>query len=91
MEQFSICSSDSIWEDEERRNEYIGNKIANANRMAGNSPQTAMYFNGFIRYDQDAYVKTTYKNPGKNIGSQSNIDEKSDATDVSSEQCYQVN
>lgn len=27
MEQFSICSSDSIWEDEERRNEYFESKF----------------------------------------------------------------
>ncbi|XP_055304135.1 homeobox protein Mohawk isoform X3 [Sitodiplosis mosellana] len=95
VEQFSICSSDSIWEDEERRNEYIGNKIANANRMAGNSPQSAMYFNSFLRFDQDVYVKPTYKNSDNNhekiehLG-QSNADAKSDATDLSNEQCYQV-
>lgn len=27
VEQFSICSSDSIWEDEERRNDYIESKF----------------------------------------------------------------
>lgn len=96
VEQFSICSSDSIWEDEERRNEYIGNKIAEANRMAENSSQSAMYFNSFIRFDQDAYVKPTYKKSGNNIEkgehlSQTNVDAKSDATDYSNEQCYQVN
>lgn len=95
VEQFSICSSDSIWEDEERRNEYIGNKIANANRMAENSAQSAMYFNSFNRFEQDAYVKPTYKKSDNNAEkseqlSQSNVDAASDATDFSNEQCYQV-
>ncbi|XP_031628275.1 homeobox protein Mohawk isoform X2 [Contarinia nasturtii] len=86
VEQFSICSSDSIWEDEERRNEYIDSKIG-IKRTMTNSP---MYFNSFIRFDENAYVNATYKtsNTDKNV-IQSNVDEKCDATDVSNEQCYQ--
>lgn len=30
VEQFSICSNDSIWEDEERRAEYFEKKMLNA-------------------------------------------------------------
>lgn len=47
-----------------------------------------MYFNSFIRFGQDGYVKPTYKKNENNI--ENNVDAKSDATDYSNEQCYQV-
>lgn len=82
MEQFSICSNDSIWEDEERRNEYIHSKIV-LKRNVDNAMQP-MYFNGFVRFDQTTYVNPAYKNNDSDRNdnlSQSNVDTKCDAND----------
>lgn len=93
MEQFSICSSDSIWEDEERRNEYIESKL-NGNRNVDGSPQ-AIFFNSLIRFDQNGYANPKYNNNDNKIDknehlSPSNTDTKSDGTHYSNDRCYQV-
>lgn len=93
MEQFSICSGDSIWEDEERRNEYIESKMA-ANRNAEDSPQP-MYFNGFVRIDPNAYINPTYKNADGNFVQDEHVckpsaNAKSDDINYLNEQSYQV-
>lgn len=76
VEQFSICSSDSIWEDEERRNEYIENKLgANRNMEI------------FTRFNQDGRTNSTLKSTNnKNV----NANISNDIT-YPNEQCYQVN
>lgn len=93
MEQFSICSSDSIWEDEERRNEYIESKMA-LNRNAEDSPQP-MYFNSFVRIDPNAYRNPTYKTTDGNFVQDEHLskrgtDAKSDDINYLNEQSYQV-
>lgn len=92
MEQFSICSNDSIWEDEERRNEYIESKL-NSNRNGENASQP-MYFNNFIRFDQNSHVKPAY-NKNYNTFKKTELlsqsaDDKSGGTNHPNEECYQV-
>lgn len=93
VEQFSICSSDSIWEDEERRNEYIESKIGIAHRNAENSSQHPMYLNNLTtRYDQNAYVNPTYKRrQSKFDNDELTSDRKTNDINYTNEQCYQVN
>lgn len=88
VEQFSICSGDSIWDDEERRNEYIESKLALAHRNAENASQHPIFLNNLARFEQNAYANPLYKLK------QSKFDKdelKSNDINLSNEQCYQVN
>lgn len=93
VEQFSICSSDSIWEDEERRNEYIDSKMAIAHRNAENSSQHLMYLNNLTRFDQNAYANPTYKRRQSKFDNNDELtsDRKNNDNNYTNEQCYQVN
>lgn len=88
VEQFSICSSDSIWADEERRNEYIDSKIRNAE----NAAQHPIYLNNLTRFDpQNAYVSSTYKRrQSKFDNDELTSDRKNNDINYANEQCYQV-
>lgn len=90
VEQFSICSSDSIWEDEERRNEYIESKMAIAHRNAENQPQRPIYLNNITRFDQTAYINSTYKHRPNKFENDDDDDRKTYEANNTNEQCYQV-
>lgn len=94
VEQFSICSSDSIWADEERRNEYIDSKIAIAQRNAENSMQPhPIYLNNFTRFDnQNAYVNSSFnkRRQSKFDNDEVASDRKNNDINYTNEQCYQV-
>lgn len=90
VEQFSISSTDSIWEDEERRNEYLESKLGACRK--GEPP--SVYFNSLLRFDQSEYVNPTYANPDGELdktNTKTNVDGKCDDKNFSDEQCYQVN
>lgn len=95
VEQFSICSSDSIWEDEERRNEYIESKIGIAHRNAENlAQQHPIYLNNFARFDhQNTYANATaYKRRQSKFENNDELasDRKHSDINYTNEQCYQV-
>lgn len=52
VEQFSICSNDSIWEDEERRNDYLESKFGEHRDI--NKFAHAIYYNDLQRLQQFA-------------------------------------
>lgn len=90
VEQFSISSTDSIWEDEERRNEYLESKLGACRK--GEPP--SVYYNNLLRFEQSDYVNPTYVNPDSELdksNTKTNVDGKCDDKNLSDEQCYQVN
>lgn len=89
VEQFSICSDDSIWEDEERRNEYLESKMGISHRNADNSMQHPMYLTHF---NQNACINPTYKHrQSKLVADERTSDRNNVELNYANEQCYQVN
>lgn len=92
VEQFSICSSDSIWEDEDRRNEYLESKMGILHRNAENSTQRTVDLNHFIRLNHNACINSTYKHRHSKLNADDvTCDRKNTDMNYSNEQCYQVN
>lgn len=99
VEQFSICSSDSIWEDEERRNEYFESKSLTLNAAGQLTP--IIQFNGYNRFEKNTFngfqIKDTNDNfevAGEPIQKSHDLiedDIKADKpVNYTTEQCYQV-
>lgn len=100
VEQFSICSSDSIWEDEERRNEYFESKSLTLNAAGQLTP--IIQFNGYNhRFDKSTFggVQTKDTKDNSDVAGESiqkphdliDDDIKADKpVNYTTEQCYQV-
>lgn len=99
VEQFSICSSDSIWEDEERRNEYFESKSLALNAAGKFSP--IVQFNGYNRFEKSTFGGFQIKDANENFAATGepiqkphdlvDDDTKSDKpVNYTTEQCYQV-
>lgn len=99
VEQFSICSNDSIWEDEQRQAEYFEQKHANEN--ADNYHQSSnVYFDGYHKIVDTGYDHMPYESNGdcdeytKDETSAQSYDNKSRKSSlescISREQCYKV-
>lgn len=99
VEQFSICSNDSIWEDEERRTEYFERK---RNQEENGGFSHPIFYEGYNKYidaslnygvsNRDSY--DTYTSDEK-----PHLDDRADKeannghgliARISTEQCYQV-
>lgn len=89
VEQFSICSNDSIWEDEERRNEYFESKFGHC-RDVENYAQT-IYFNGFNRFEKNGYDNFEYKKiENDEQMDKSQVELNNDSLQYANDQHYQV-
>lgn len=99
VEQFSICSNDSIWEDEDRRAEYLEQKFAQEN--SDNYHQNSnVYFDGYHKMVDTGYEHISYGPNGdceeyiKDEASSQSYDNKSRKSSlescISREQCYKV-
>lgn len=102
VEQFSICSNDSIWEDEERRTEYFERK-RNQGENAGFSHP--IFYDGYNKYIDASFETVNYGISNRDSYDTYASDEKPHAGDrvdeeatnghglmarISTEQCYQV-
>lgn len=92
VEQFSICSSDSIWEDEERRNEYFESKSLTLNAAGQLTP--IIQFNGYNRGFQMKDKNDNFEVAGEPIQKSHDLIDDDIKTDkpvnYTTEQCYQV-
>lgn len=100
VEQFSICSSDSIWEDEERRNEYFESKSLALN-AAGQLTPIIQHINGHNRFEESTFCGFQIKDTNVNAeAADEPIQKPHDLIDdnvkadkpvnYTTEQCYQV-
>lgn len=98
VEQFSICSNDSIWEDEERRIEYFERK---RNQEEHDGYSHPIFYDDYNKYVETMKYGATNRDPYEAYASdeKSHLDDCADNASanrhgliarISTEQCYQV-
>lgn len=104
VEQFSICSNDSIWEDEERRTEYFERKRQQEENDGYANPK---FYDNYNKYIDASFETMAYGVSNRDSYDTYTSEEKSHLDDsadndtmnrhglgliarISKEQCYQV-